>query len=57
MLVLTRKEGECIYIGKNICVCILEIKGNKIRVGVEAPPDIEVLRTPPDIEQLQKMER
>jgi len=56
MLVLTRKEGEFIYIGEDIRLCILEIKGNKVRVGVEAPADTEVLRNPPEIVRLQKVE-
>ena len=45
MLVLTRKVKESITIGNNITVSILEIKGNQIRLGVEAPRDIPVNRT------------
>lgn len=44
MLVLTRKEGEKIHIGKDIVLTVLEVKGNRIRIGVEAPANLSVLR-------------
>jgi carbon storage regulator len=44
VLVLSRKPGEKIHIGEHITVVILEVKGGRIRVGVEAPEDVEVLR-------------
>ena len=44
MLILTRKIGESILIGDNIRVTILEIRGKQIRVGIDAPADIVVLR-------------
>lgn len=44
MLVLTRKVGESIIIDKDIILSILEAKGDKIRVGIEAPSDIKVYR-------------
>lgn len=44
MLVLTRKRGESIVIGGEIQVTILEVSGDKVRVGVEAPPEVEVHR-------------
>lgn len=44
MLVLSRKIGERIVINGNIIVAILEKQGNKIRVGIEAPPEVEILR-------------
>jgi carbon storage regulator len=44
MLVLTRKEGEKIHIGKDIVLTVLEVKGNRIRIGVEAPSNLSVLR-------------
>jgi carbon storage regulator len=46
MLVITRKAGEVIYIGNDIRVFILEISGNKVRVGIEAPPETLILRKP-----------
>jgi carbon storage regulator len=44
MLILTRKENETILIGENISIKILEIRGKKLRLGIEAPADILVLR-------------
>ena len=44
MLILTRKIGESIIIGDNIRVAVLEVRGRQIRLGIEAPPDIVVLR-------------
>ena len=45
MLVLTRKVQESITIGHNIVVTVLEIRGNQIRIGVEAPKQTPVNRT------------
>jgi carbon storage regulator len=44
MLVLTRKEGERIQIGDNICVTVVRILGGGVRLGVEAPPEVPVMR-------------
>lgn len=44
MLVLTRREGETIFIGDNIAVTVLGIKGNQVRIGIEAPSDVNVAR-------------
>lgn len=44
MLVLTRKTQEQIHIGDNITISILKLKGNTVRIGIEAPRDIRVLR-------------
>jgi carbon storage regulator len=44
MLVLSRKPGEKIHIGNNIIVTVLEVKGNRVRVGIEAPRDVAVTR-------------
>ncbi len=45
MLVLTRKVNESIIISGNIKVTVVKIDGGKIRLGIEAPPDVEVLRS------------
>jgi carbon storage regulator len=45
MLVLTRKRGESIQIGDNIEVKVLDIKGNYISIGVNAPRDVSIFRT------------
>ena len=44
MLILTRKIGESILVGNNIRLVVLEIRGRQIRLGIEAPADIVVLR-------------
>ena len=44
MLVLTRKPGERIVIGEDITVTVLEVQGNRIRLGIEAPKEIPVMR-------------
>ncbi len=44
MLILTRKIGESILVGDNIRLVVLEIRGRQIRLGIEAPSDIVVLR-------------
>lgn len=44
MLILTRKIGESIIVGDNIRVVVLEVRGRQIRLGIDAPPEIVVLR-------------
>ncbi len=44
MLILTRKPGESIFIGDNVKVTIVEIKGNQIRVGIDAPSELRIYR-------------
>lgn len=44
MLVLTRKVGERIIIGDGITVTVVSIQGNKVRVGIDAPPSVPVDR-------------
>lgn len=44
MLILTRKIGEGIILGDDIRIAVLEIRGKQIRIGIEAPPDVVVLR-------------
>ena len=44
MLILTRKIGESLLIGDNIRVAVLEIRGKQVRLGIDAPPDIAVMR-------------
>jgi carbon storage regulator CsrA len=45
MLVLTRKANEQIQIGDNIVITILQVKGQSVRVGIEAPREVRVLRS------------
>ena len=44
MLVLSRKKNESIIINDNIRIVVVEIQGDKIRLGIEAPKDISVHR-------------
>ena len=44
MLVLSRKKHESIIIGDNITIVVVEIRGDKVRLGIEAPKEITVHR-------------
>lgn len=44
MLVLSRKEKEKIRLGSNIVVSILMISDNQVKIGIEAPSDVKILR-------------
>ena len=44
MLVLSRKEAERIRLGDSIVVTVVRISGDKVRLGIEAPPNVLVLR-------------
>ena len=44
MLVLSRREGEKIIIGDSITITIARMGGDKVRIGVEAPNDVLILR-------------
>lgn len=44
MLVLSRKRGEKIYVGENVCVTVVEIDRGVVRLGIEAPRDVPIYR-------------
>jgi carbon storage regulator len=44
MLVLSRKKNECIIINDNVTVTVIEIRGDKVRLGIQAPKDVTVHR-------------
>lgn len=44
MLVLSRKKNESIVIGENIVVTVVQLKGDRVRLGVQAPTDVSVHR-------------
>lgn len=44
MLILTRRAGEKLIIGENVTVTVLGIKGNQVRIGIDAPSDVTVNR-------------
>ena len=44
MLILTRRVGETLMIGDNISISVLGVKGNQVRIGIDAPKEIAVHR-------------
>ena len=44
MLILTRRIGEKLIIGENVTVTVLGVKGNQVRIGIDAPRDVTVNR-------------
>ncbi len=44
MLILTRRISESIIIGENVKITVLGVKGNQVRIGIEAPKDVSVHR-------------
>ncbi len=44
MLILTRKEGEGIRLGDNIRIVLVQLRGNQVRLGIECPNTMRVLR-------------
>ena len=44
MLILTRRVGETVMIGDNVTITVLGVKGNQVRIGVDAPRDVAVHR-------------
>ncbi len=45
MLVLTRKLMEKLVIGDNICVTVVRIEGGQVRLGIDAPSDVRIVRS------------
>lgn len=44
MLVLSRKVGETIWIGEDVEIVISEVKGDQVKIGIQAPRSIDVIR-------------
>ena len=44
MLILTRRVGETLMIGDSVSVTVLGVKGNQVRIGINAPKDVAVHR-------------
>lgn len=44
MLILTRRVGESLMVGDDITITVLGVKGNQVRIGVDAPKDVAVHR-------------
>lgn len=55
MLVLSRKEMERVKVGDSIVVTIVRVSGDKVRLGIEAPDDVLVLRD--ELEPFESMEK
>ncbi len=51
MLILSRKEAEKVYLGNDIVLTIIRVAGDKVRIGIEAPNNVRVLRN-----ELQKID-
>lgn len=45
MLIITRKSGEGVYIGEDISVTVIEASKDKVRLGIDAPRDVKIIRT------------
>lgn len=45
MLILSRRESERVYLGDDIVLTIVRVNGDKVRIGVEAPSNVKILRT------------
>ncbi|BCJ87868.1 carbon storage regulator CsrA [Effusibacillus dendaii] len=44
MLILSRKQGESIMLGDGIEVTVVEVKGDQVRIGIQAPSDVSIFR-------------
>lgn len=44
MLVITRREGETIHVGKDVKITVTQVRGGKVRIGVEAPKETLIWR-------------
>jgi carbon storage regulator len=44
MLILTRRAGETVMIGGDVTITVLGVKGNQVRIGINAPKDVSVHR-------------
>ena len=44
MLALTRKKGEALVLNNNIEITVLEVKGDQVKIGIQAPRDVSIYR-------------
>ncbi len=44
MLVLSRREGETIKIGSDVELTVVSIRGDRVRLGIAAPPEVQIVR-------------
>jgi carbon storage regulator len=52
MLVLSRKQNERIRVGDSVVVTVVRVSGDKVRLGIEAPPEVRVLREELEVQSL-----
>ena len=57
MLVLTRKKNQSIVLNDNIELTVIEIQGDQVRIGINAPKDVKVLRKEVYIEIMEENQR
>jgi carbon storage regulator len=50
VLILSRRESECICLGENIVLTIVSLGNDKVRIGVQAPPGVRILRSELEVE-------
>lgn len=50
MLVLSRKANESIHIGNDITVTVVQVAGNRVRLAIDAPPHVRILRSELELE-------
>lgn len=50
MLILSRREAECICLGEDIVLTIVSVGNDKVRIGVKAPPGVRILRNELEVE-------
>ncbi len=50
MLILSRRESESVHLGDDIVLTIVRVSGEKVRIGIQAPPHIKVLRNELELE-------
>lgn len=56
MLVLSRKQNERIRVGDSVVVTVVRVSGDKVRIGIQAPPNVRVLRDELEDESLGEVE-
>lgn len=52
MLVLSRKQNERILVGDSVVVTVVRVSGDKVRLGIQAPPEVRVLREELEVDSL-----
>ena len=55
MLVLSRKESQRVRLGESIVLTIVRVSGDRVRLGIEAPDDIVILREELDSQECQEI--